>query len=927
MTPPKKRPSKFLETFHSLPRRAKPHYVSTFGQGMAPGWTDNKVLLGGKGSGLALMSQLGLPVPPGFTITTDACVHFLKTGKFPAGMDQEIDQALSMLERALDRNFGDAEAPLLVSVRSGAQISMPGMMDTVLNLGLNDKTVNGLAQATDNMRFALDSRRRFTAMFGDVVLGISDEHGCPFDAILSKHKAKAGVEVDSELDEKTLEAVIKDYRALVKKKTKKAFPDDPRKQLWASIRSVFESWNNDRARVYRSMNQIPDEWGTAVTVQAMVFGNRGKNSGTGVAFTRNPSTGTKEFYGEFLIDAQGEDVVAGIRTPLPIAKMKRKMPEVYAQLLEVRDVLEERFGDMQDLEFTIEDGKLFLLQTRLGKRTGAAAVRIATDLVAEKKISEQEALLRVDPESITQLLSPVFKGSGKKQAIANGLLLAKGLNAGPGAATGVLAFSADEAVKRAKSSKAPVILVRVETSPDDIRGMKASVGILTQHGGMTSHAALVARQMGKVCVAGCGNLDIDSRSGCLTSPDGRVFKAGDWISLDGTTGEVIAGKIDTRRSDVLRSLLGKKKPSKDGDDVRFRRLMKWADNIRRMNVRANADQADQAEMAIALGAEGIGLCRTEHMFFGERKLKAMQQMILAKGPAERANALKVVLPLQRKDFYGLLKAMGSRPVTVRTLDPPLHEFLPQDEKGMKGLAKKFDMPLKEIRKRIEQLHESNPMLGFRGCRLTFVVPEILDVQIRALLEAATQLRKEGVKVCPEIMIPLVGARAELAIHEKRVRAIAEDIRKRTKVKVPYLVGTMIEIPRAALTADQIAENAEFFSFGTNDLTQMTLGMSRDDSSIFLPKYVENRFYDINPFESIDQDGVGTLMEWAVYQGRETRPDLKIGICGEHGGEPRSVEFCHALGLDYVSCSPFRIPIARLAAAQATVRGLVKPDQL
>jgi pyruvate,orthophosphate dikinase len=927
MTPPKKRTSKFLETFHSLPRRAKPHYVSTFGQGMAPAWTDNKVLLGGKGSGLALMSQLGLPVPPGFTITTDACVHFLKTGKFPAGMDQEIDQALKMLERALDRKFGDPEAPLLVSVRSGAQISMPGMMDTVLNLGLNDNTLNGLAEATDNMRFALDSRRRFTAMYGDVVLGITDEHGCPFDAILSEHKAKLGVEVDSDLDEKTLKAVIKDYRALIKKETKKTFPDDPRKQLWGAIRAVFESWNNDRAKVYRSMNQIPDEWGTAVTVQAMVFGNRGEGSGTGVAFTRNPSTGEKDFYGEFLINAQGEDVVAGTRTPLPIAKMKRKMPSVYAQLLEVREVLEERFGDMQDLEFTIEDGKLFLLQTRLGKRTGAAAVRIATDLVLEKKISKEEALLRVDPESITQLLSPVFKGSGKKRAIADGLLLAKGLNAGPGAATGVLAFSADEAVKRAKASKDPVILARVETSPDDIRGMKASVGILTQHGGMTSHAALVARQMGKVCVAGCGQLDIDSRSGCLTSRDGRVLKAGDWISLDGSTGEVIAGKIDTRRSDVLRSMLGSIKPSKDGDDVRFRRIMKWADQVRRMNVRANADQPDQATMAIALGAEGIGLCRTEHMFFGERKLKAMQQMILAKGPAERAKALKVVLPLQRKDFYGILKAMGSRPVTVRTLDPPLHEFLPQDEKGMRGLAEKFKMPLKEIRKRIEQLHESNPMLGFRGCRLTFVVPEILEVQVRALLEAATQLRKEGVKVKPEIMIPLVGTRAELAVHEKLVRAIADDIRKTSKIKVPYLVGTMIEIPRAALTADQIAKNAEFFSFGTNDLTQMTLGMSRDDSSIFLPKYVENRFYDINPFESIDQDGVGTLMEWAVYQGRETRPDLKIGICGEHGGEPRSVEFCHLLGLDYVSCSPFRIPVARLAAAQATVRELLKPNQL
>ena len=898
------------------PKKSSPRYVSAFGPGMPAGFSDSKEVLGGKGAGLAKMSQIGLPVPPGFTITTAACNAYAAGGAFPAGLEAETRSSVLALGKAMGKGFGDAHDPLLVSVRSGARASMPGMMDTVLNLGLNETTVAGLAAASGDERFAWDSYRRFVFMYSDVVLGITDEE-CPFEAIFHKHKKRLKVKLDTEVGAADLKKVVQECLALVKKATGKAFPTDPWEQLWGAIAAVFRSWGNDRAVTYRRMHGYPDDWGTAVNVQAMVFGNLGEQSGTGVAFTRNPSTGDKAFYGEYLRNAQGEDVVAGTRTPHPIEDLKTDWPRIYKELDQVRKTLENNFHDMQDLEFTIENGKLFILQTRNGKRTGLAAVRIATDLVKEKRLGKEQALLQIEPDGITQLLSPVFRGSEKDKAVKAGRRLAKGLNAGPGAATGRIVFTAEAAVAWAAKGE-QVILTRQETSPDDIRGMQASEGILTQHGGMTSHAALVARQMGKVCVAGCGELEIHPSKKVLHAGK-KTLREGDWLSIDGTTGEVIEGKVETRRSDLLRVISGQAKPSKTGDDARFRQLMKWADAVRVLRVRANADQPDQAKIAVALGAEGIGLCRTEHMFFGEDKLPAMQRMILAENPADRRKALRTILPLQRRDFEGLFKAMGSRPVTIRTLDPPLHEFLPHTEKDIQELSKAIDMPAQAIRARVEALHESNPMLGFRGCRLTGLVPEILEVQVTAVFEAAANVHKKGVKVQPEIMIPLVGHHAELRSHVEVVHRIAKEVMAKKQVKFSYLVGTMIEVPRAALTADEIAEVAEFFSFGTNDLTQTTLAVSRDDAGSFLPSYIDRGIYERDPFATIDRGGVGKLMRTTVELARATRPEIKLGICGEHGGDPSSIEFCHQLGLAYVSCSPYRIPVARLAAAQAALR--------
>ncbi len=897
-------------------RNRNPRYVSTFGPGMPKGLATSRELLGGKGAGLAKMSQIGLPVPPGLTITTEACNDYTAAGKLPKGLVDEVHAAMPALGKAMGRRFGDPANPLLVSVRSGARVSMPGMMDTVLNLGLNEETVKGLAEVSGDERFAWDSYRRFIFMYADVVLGLS-ERDCPFETIFKRHKKRLGVTADTDVGTADLKKVVRECLKLVRKKTGQAFPTDPWQQLTAAVHAVFDSWNNDRAIAYRRMHGYPDDWGTAVNVQAMVFGNLPEESGTGVAFTRNPATGEREFYGEYLMNAQGEDVVAGTRTPHPIEDLKTAWPRIYKELDQVRKILEDNFHDMQDLEFTVESGKLYILQTRNGKRTGRAAMRIATDLVKERRLTQEQALLQIEADGVTQLLSPVFRGSEKEKALRAKRKLATGLNAGPGAATGRVVFTAEAAEAWTRRGE-KVILTRQETSPDDIRGMEASQGILTQHGGMTSHAALVARQMGKVCVAGCGEVEIDTHAKTLRSGD-KLLREGDWLSLDGSTGEVIEGKVETRRSDLLRVISGKAKPSRSGDDARFRQVMKWADKVRKLRVRANADQPDQAKIAVALGAEGIGLCRTEHMFFGEKKLPAMQRMILADTPAERRKALKEILPLQRRDFEGLFKAMGSRPVTVRTLDPPLHEFLPHTDRDARELAATLGMPLKVIRSRMEALHESNPMLGFRGCRLTGLVPEILEVQVTAIFEAAANVRKKRIRVQPEIMIPLVGHHAELRQHVAVVHRIAQEVMAKKKLKFPYLVGTMIEVPRAALTADAIAEVADFFSFGTNDLTQTTLAVSRDDASSFLPHYIDQGIYERDPFATIDREGVGRLMQAAVERSRGTKTDIKLGICGEHGGDPQSIDFCHGLDLAYVSCSPYRLPVARLAAAQAALR--------
>jgi pyruvate,orthophosphate dikinase len=896
-------------------------YVYFFGSGKAEGTAEMKALLGGKGANLAEMTNIGLPVPPGFTISTDVCTYYYANKKkYPRELERQVLTALKKVEKIMGAKFGDSENPLLVSVRSGARASMPGMMDTILNLGLNNRTLEALIKQSGNPRFAWDSYRRFVQMYGDVVMGLKpeskDEHD-PFEEIIARKKAAHGIEHDLELTAEHLESLVHEFKTEIKNRTGKDFPEDPMEQLWGAIGAVFGSWNNARAIAYRKLYTIPESWGTAVNVQAMVFGNLGDDSATGVAFTRDPATGENRFYGEFLVNAQGEDVVAGIRTPLSIEQLQEKMPEVYAQLLKIRSILDRHYRDMQDVEFTIQKGKLFMLQTRVAKRTGFAAFRIATDMVEEGLISPKEALRRIEPEQLNQLLRPVFDSEEKKAAMKDGRYLAKGLNAGPGAASGKVVFNAEDAEEWARRGE-KVILVRLETSPEDIKGMNAAEGILTARGGMTSHAALVARQMGKICVAGCSALDIDYRSRSV-QVNGKTIREGDYISIDGTTGEVIEGKVNTLPSEILQVLLERRlSPEQSHIYQQYQRMMTWADKFRKLGVRANADQPDQCEVAIAFGAEGIGLCRTEHMFFGGDRIRAVREMILADTEADRRHALAKLLPMQREDFKGIFRVMGSRPVTIRTLDPPLHEFLPHEEDEQADLARTMGVSLEKVKQRVESLKEFNPMLGHRGCRLGIVYPEITEMQARAIFEAACAVKKEGVDVHPEVMVPLVGHINELRQQERIIRQVAEETMKEQGVNLDYLVGTMIEIPRAAVTADEIATVAQFFSFGTNDLTQTTFGLSRDDAGRFLAYYYDHGILDKDPFQSIDRDGVGQMMKIGTEKGRSVRPKLKVGICGEHGGDPSSIEFCHSIGLDYVSCSPYRVAIARLAAARAAI---------
>jgi len=872
-------------------------YVYFFGDGKAEGTKDQRSLLGGKGANLAEMTNLGVPVPPGFTISTVACKEFYALGtKWPHGLLEEIQENMKKLEGATEKKFGSRQNPLLVSVRSGAAVSLPGMMDTILNLGLSDETVKGLIEKSGNERFAYDAYRRFIQMFSNVVLEL-EHHG--FEHILQAKKKKLKVTQDTELNAAALKDLVTEYKAHVKKSTKKDFPQNPAEQLKLACNAVFRSWNNDRAITYRNLSKIPHDLGTAVNVQSMVFGNMGNTSGTGVAFTRDPGTGEHRFFGEFLMNAQGEDVVAGIRTPNPIKELKDKMPKAYAQLEEIYQKLEKHFRDMQDIEFTIEDHRLYMLQTRSGKRSAAAAVKIACDMVREGMINRDEALLRVSPDQLDQLLHPMIDPKVKIKA------LAKGLPASPGAAVGQVVFSAEDAMEGAKKGK-KTILVRQETSPEDVGGMAAAEGILTATGGMTSHAAVVARGMGKCCIAGCGSIHIEDDAFTVKDSSGKTVKVkqGDFLTLNGSTGDVILGQAKLVDAEL-------------GDD--FRQFMGWADDVRRLKVRTNADTPEDARIARDFGAEGIGLCRTEHMFFGENRLKAVREMILAQNEKEREKALAKLAPLQKGDFKGIFKAMAGLPVTIRLLDPPLHEFLPKSGKEMKKVAKDLKIPVKDLEKKVVQLHEVNPMLGHRGCRLAVTYPEIYRMQARAIFEAACELAKEGLRVVPEIMIPLVGMIGELTFTKQDILKVAEEVMAKRKVKIDYLVGTMIEIPRAALIADDIAKEADFFSFGTNDLTQMAFGFSRDDVGKFLPFYVERGLLKVDPFVSIDQVGVGKLIEMSVSKGRGVKPQLKIGICGEHGGDPSSVEFCHRVKLDYVSCSPFRVPIARLAAAQAVLK--------
>jgi pyruvate,orthophosphate dikinase len=873
------------------------------------------------------MAGIGLPVPPGFTVSTEVCALYYKNkNKIPEAVRLEVEKNLKKLEKAVGQSFGDPKNPLLVSVRSGARASMPGMMDTILNLGLNDKTAAALVAKTGNQRFVYDSYRRFVQMYGDVVLGLKPVHKDdidPFEVIIEAKKHQRGIKSDTDLTAADLKDLVARFKAAIKEKTGHEFPDDPMKQLWGAVGAVFSSWMNDRAIAYRKMYDIPESWGTAVNVQLMVFGNMGDDSGTGVAFTRDAATGENTFYGEYLMNAQGEDVVAGTRTPLPISELRKDDARAFAALEKIRHTLEKHYADMMDIEFTIQQGKLFMLQCRVGKRTAFAAIKIAVDMVDEKLISEKEALARIEPDQLNQLLRPIFDHAEKDAAVKGGRLLAKGLNAGPGAATGRIVFNSVDAEDWAKRGE-KVILTRIETSPEDIRGMNAAEGILTARGGMTSHAALVARQMGKVCVAGCGELVIDYAEHTMTVK-GRTLKEGDWISIDGTTGQVIEGQINTRPSEVLQVLIEKTLPAAKAPVYRtFAKVMAWADKYRTLKIRTNADQPDQSRNAVAFGAEGIGLCRTEHMFFGEGKIGPMREMILADTLDARKAALAKLLPLQRKDFAGIFEVMAGRPVTIRTIDPPLHEFLPHEEKGQREIAGQMGISYDKVKARVDSLHEFNPMLGLRGCRLGIIYPEITEMQARAIFEAAAATKKKGIDVEPEVMIPLVGHVKELAHQEKIVRATAEAVMKEQGIKFKYLVGTMIEIPRGALTAGEIAAVAEFFSFGTNDLTQTTLGVSRDDAGSFLIPYVEKEIYAKDPFEVIDRDGVGQLMRLAVERGRMTRPGIKLGICGEHGGDPSSVEFCHLIGLNYVSCSPFRVPIARLAAARAALLHAPKP---
>jgi len=893
-------------------------YVYAFGA-KTDGNAKMRDLLGGKGANLAEMAAIGLPVPPGFTISTDVCTYFYDHEKrYPSVLKKDVAAAIKQIEKQLGKKFGSGKNPLLVSVRSGARESMPGMMDTILNLGLNDETVEGLAEVSNNPRFAWDCYRRFIQMYGDVVMGVqarSEEEEEPFDAILEKLKRKLGLQSDTDLTTANLQTLVKQYKALIKKQTRKEFPQDAMEQLWGAVGAVFGSWKNERAILYRQQYGIPAEWGTAVNIQAMVFGNAGETSATGVAFTRDPANGEKVFYGEYLINAQGEDVVAGVRTPHEIDHMKTSMPASYKNLEKVRAKLESHFKDMQDFEFTIENGRLFILQTRNGKRTGLAAVRIAVEMQKERLMSQHTALLKIPAESIDSLLVPVFDPKALKAASVIG----HGLPAGPGAATGRIAFTAATAEAETRKGN-KVVLCRTETSPDDLKGMLHSQGILTSRGGVSSHAALVARQLGKVCVCGAGDIYINYEKKTLTA--GKVvLKEGDYISIDGSTGAIYKGMIESADSEVKRVLDGSMKPGNSYTYELFQTVMKWADKHRKLKVRTNADTPSMAKQAVSFGAEGIGLCRTEHMFFDGDRIDYMRQMILAVDEVQRRSALKKLLPFQRRDFVGLFKAMNGRPVTIRLLDPPLHEFLPHDDVVRRQLAEKLDVPFDFVIDRIKALHEENPMLGCRGCRLGILYPEITEMQTRAIFEAAAQVLKgkKKVKVNPEIMIPLVGFQAELADQLQTVHRIAKEVMSKKKVKINYIVGTMVEVPRAAITADEIANEADFFSFGTNDLTQTTLGLSRDDMGLFYDEYQRKEIYSKNPFASLDQTGVGQLIDLAVSKGKQTRPDIKLGICGEHAGDPASIDFCHRAGLNYVSCSPPRVPVARLAAAQAQLR--------
>lgn len=900
-------------------------YVYYFGGKTAEGNAEMKSLLGGKGANLAEMINLNLPVPAGFTITTEVCTYYYDNKKkYPKELKSQVKKAIALIESQMGTEFGSNTNPLLLSIRSGARASMPGMMDTILNLGLNEETVKALIKKSSNERFVYDSYRRFIQMYGDVVLDLKpvDKSGVdPFEEIIEKKKRSLGINLDIEFTADHLHELTEDFKSIIREKTGEEFPEDPDEQLWGAIGSVFNSWMNDRAIVYRSLNRIPAEWGTAVNVQSMVFGNMGDTSGTGVAFTRDPATGENKFYGEYLMNAQGEDVVAGTRTPLPISDLKKSNRKIYDQLDEIRKRLEKHYKDMMDVEFTIQEKKLYMLQCRVGKRTGLAALRMAVDMTNEKLISKNEALMRVQPTQLNQLLRPVFDLNEKESAIRSGKLLAKGLNAGPGAASGKVYFNSYDAVNAAARGE-QVILVRVETSPEDIRGMNVSEGILTSRGGMTSHAALVARQMGKVCVAGCGKLDIDYllKHIKVEGKPGLIIYEGDFISIDGSTGEVINGKLKTRPSEILRVLVDKTlKPTQSKEYKYYSHFLNWADKVRRMKIRTNADQPDQCSNAVAFGAEGIGLCRTEHMFFGGNRIDAVREMILAYQREGRVRALDKLLPYQRKDFVAIFKVMKGLPVNIRLLDPPLHEFLPKTEIEIKRLAELIGTTIDEIKYKIDSLHEFNPMLGHRGCRLAITYPEITEMQVRAIIEAAIDVKKEKINPKIEIMVPLIASLEEFENQEELIRNTAEEVIRKRKTKVDYQVGTMIEVPRAALRAEKIAERAEFFSFGTNDLTQLTFGISRDDSAQFILEYLDKGILKRDPFETIDQAGVGELMKIAVEKGRLTNKKIKIGICGEHGGEPSSIEFCNGLGLNYVSCSPFRVPIARLAAAQSELQ--------
>ena len=894
-------------------------YVYHFGK-QTDGDGKMKELLGGKGANLAEMTRIGLPVPPGFTISTEVCTYYYANKRtYPKVLQAQMEEGVKLMEKQLGKKFGDKSNPLLLSVRSGARESMPGMMDTILNLGLNDETVDALAESSGNPRFAWDSYRRFIQMYGDVVMGVQklpSEDEEPFELVIEKVKKKllgnAHAE-DTDLSADNLKVLVGEFKKLVKSRTGKAFPNNPWDQLRGAVGAVFSSWMNDRAIVYRRKYNIPAEWGTAVNVQSMVFGNTGEDSGSGVAFTRDPATGENEFWGEFMMNAQGEDVVAGVRTPDPVVKLKKVLPSAHKELLRICKVLEKHFRDVQDFEFTIEEKKVYMLQTRNGKRTGLAAVRIACEMVKEKLITWKDAVKRIPADDLDQLLAPVFDQATVKKVKA----IAKGLPAGPGAATGKVYFNADRA-EAAKAKGEEVLLVRLETSPEDLRGMIAANGILTARGGVSSHAALVARQMGKICV--CGAADVQINYAKRTMKIGSLnFKEGDYLSIDGTSGEIFAGEVTTAPSEVIQGLLENKASAKRSRTYKnFTQIMDWCAKATKMQVRTNADTPGQVKNAVAFGASGIGLCRTEHMFFEGDRIDAVRQMILADNEGDRRKALKKLLPYQRKDFEAIFKSLNGLPGTIRLLDPPLHEFLPHDSKQIADLAKKLKVKPAQIKKRVDELHEFNPMLGHRGCRLAISYPEIAEMQVRAIFEAAANVQKKKIKVNPEIMVPLVGFRKELELQAEIVHRVAKEVSKEKGVKLNYLVGTMIEVPRGALTADEIAETAQFFSFGTNDLTQTALGMSRDDSGSFLPNYQEEEIVINNPFAVVDQTGVGQLMEIAVSKGRSTRKNIKLGICGEHGGEPSSVKFCHSLGLNYVSCSPFRVPVARLAAAQAAL---------